>query len=502
MKLFRKKTTFKWGFILDDLVNTEFLHQLIIYQKSYFEIIHNFFAKFVGKNPDEFNDFESLGLHLKEMYENNKNNISYFSHLIQIREDFLEKLVNLYTSESAQAFKAAQNLDVFKINLGGSSRFLKTQLNAVRKSLLLTDLVLIPDPILPWIEKERGDEKLKNLRMIEAVYFVLNLKDLLEEDFEIPPFFIFPSWEKLLEDKDDVTKENLNHLLYEFLSFYLNVKINCEEDLVNYLSKYSNDFFSAVQEKRLFISPNGMEIHNLKDSITNYRDYASQHRTTDWCEKNLASDIHVIVNGIVERLVPQYHLFENSQEMSSNPYLCIPEHAHYYNLISKMSWSFKADKLIDKQTDTILNVLTSQRLDYLANFNDEEIKILRKADEHILFKNEMRTFISSISNVKIQDTGYVSREFSQFLDVKIKQHIKELDGLKSKYRSKNIQTLGLAGGTLAVNFMPLLGQLLSVIGAGSVGIKYLGDKLDEKHDFQKAKSSYVGVIALAKQRGQ
>ena len=48
--------------------------------------------------------------------------------------------------------------------------------------------------------------------------------------------------------------------------------------------------------------------------------------------------------------------------------------------------------------------------------------------------------------------------------------------------------------------MPLLGQLISVIGAGSIGVKYCGDKLDEKHDFQKAKSSYVGVIALAKQR--
>lgn len=489
-----------WGFIWDDLVNTELLHQLIIYQKSYFEITHNFFVKFVGKNPDEFNDFESLVLHLKEMYENNKNNISYFSRLTQIREDFIEKLVSLYTSESAQSFKAAQNLDVFKINLGGSSRFLKTQLNAVRKSLLLTDLVLIPDPILPWIEKEREDEKLKNLRMIEAVYFVLNLKDLVEENFETPPFFIFPSWEKLLEEKDYITKENLNHLLFEFLSFYLNVNINCEEDLVNYLSKYSNDFFNTVQKKRLFISPNGMQIHNLKDSISNYRDYASQHRTVDWCEKNLTSDIHVIVNGIAERLAPQYHLFENSHEMSSNPYLCIPEHAYYYNLISKMSWSFNTNKPIDKQTDTILNVLTSQRLDYLANLNDNEIKMLRKSDEHILFKNDMRTFVNSISNVDMDNIDYIAREFSQFLDIKVKQHVQELDGLKRKYRSKNLQTLGLVGGTLAVNFMPLLGQLVSVLGAGSVVAKYVSDKVDEKYDFRKTNSSYMGVIALAKQR--
>lgn len=483
-------------------MNIELLHQLIIYQKKYFEILTNFFINFVGKNPEDFQNFELVGIHLKKMYEKNKNNISYFSHLTQIREDFLDDLVKLYASESAEAFKSAQNLDAFKINLGGSSRFLKTQLNAVRKSLLLTDIVLIPDPILPWIEKERVDEKLKNLRMIEAVYFVLHLKDLLvEEDFEIPPFFIFPSWEKLLEEKDEVTKENLNHLLFEFLSFYLKCEINSEKDLISYLSKYSDDFFKTVEEKRLFISPNGMEIYNLKDSLTNYRDYASEHRTVDWCEKNLASDIHVIVNGIAERLVPQYHLFENSYEMSSNPYLCIPEHAHYYNLISKMSWSFKADNTIDKQTDTILSVLASQRLDFLANLNDDEIKMLRKSDEHILFKNEMRSFISSMSNLKIEDINYVSREFSEFLNVKIKQHIKELDELKSKFRSKNIHTLMLAGGTLAVNFMPLLGQYISVIGAGSVGMKYLSDKLDEKHDFRKAHSSYVGVIALAKQRG-
>lgn len=481
-------------------MDTELLHKMLIYQKEYFEIIHDFFIKFVGRDPNAFSDFDSLVFHLKDMYVKNKNNMTYLSNLNHIREDFFEKLAKLYVSESAQAFKAAQNLDVFKINLGGSTRFLKTQLNAVRKSLLLTDIVLIPDPILPWIETERGEEKQKNLRMIEAVYFILNLKDLLDEDFVIPPFFIFPSWEKLLEEKDEVTKRNVHHLLYEFLSFYLKCEISNEIDLLDYLSKYSNDFFKTVEEKRLFVSPSGIETHSLKDSLINYKDYVSENRTADWCETNLALDSHIIINGIAERLVPQYHLFENSCEMSSNPYLCIPEHAHYYNLISKMSWSFKEDNLIDKQNDTILNVLNSQHLDYLANLNDNEIKMLRKSDEHILFKNDMRAFVNSISTMEIEDIDYVAREFSQFLDIKVKQHIQELEGLKSKYRSKHIQTLMLVGGTLSVNFMPLLGQFISVIGAGSVGLKYSSDKVDEKYDFKKANSSYMGVIALAKQR--
>ena len=103
----------------------------------------------------------------------------------------MEKLTKLYSTESPQVFKSAQDLNLFKINLGGSSRFLETQLNAVRKSLLLTDIVLIPDPILPWIEKERAEERFTNIRMIEAVFFILHLRELLQEDFEVPPFFIF-----------------------------------------------------------------------------------------------------------------------------------------------------------------------------------------------------------------------------------------------------------------------------------------------------------------------
>lgn len=72
------------------LVNTEFLHQLIIYQKSYFEIIYDFFLRYSGKEPEHFNDFDSVVYHLKEMYEKNKNNMFYVSYLNKVRLDFLK----------------------------------------------------------------------------------------------------------------------------------------------------------------------------------------------------------------------------------------------------------------------------------------------------------------------------------------------------------------------------------------------------------------------------
>ncbi|MFV5491681.1 hypothetical protein [Acinetobacter sp. ASP199] len=482
-------------------MDTDLLHKMIIYQKSYFEIIYDFFIKFMGKEPKDFHDFNEIGFYLKEKYEQNKHNMAYFSNLNQIRLEFFEKLTLLYSIESPQVFKSAQDLDVFKINLGGSSRFLKTQLNAVRKSLLLTDIVLIPDPILPWLERERGEEKFNNIRMIEAIFFILQLRDLLTEDFDIPPFFIFPSWEKILEEKDSYTKESISTLLVDFFNFYVGTSFDNKNDLIKYAFNNRDEFLKNVENKRLFIAPNGLETFSLRKSIDDYKVYVKENRTDEWCHQYLKDDIQIVLNGISERLAPQFHLFDNSKEMKSNPYLCIPEHAHYYKLISKMSWSYNVDEVIDKQTQTILEALSSQRLDYLANISDDEIKMLRKTDEHILFKKEMRDFVNSLSNSKIEDIHYVSREFSDFLRMKTSQHIKELEVLKSKYRAKHTQTLLLAGGTLAVNFMPLIGPVLSaVLGVGGVGFKYASDKSDEINDLKKMNSSMLGVIALTKAR--
>lgn len=138
-------------------------------------------------------------------------------------------------------------MDVFKINLGGSSRFLKTQLNAVRKSLLLTDMVLIPDPILPWLEKERVEEKFSNIRMIEAVFFILNLRDLLNNNFDIPPFFIFPSWEKILEEQNSYTQENISNLFVDFFNLHIDKSFESKEDLINYAFKNNDEFLKKLK---------------------------------------------------------------------------------------------------------------------------------------------------------------------------------------------------------------------------------------------------------------
>src|SRR5690554_1954729 len=118
------------------------------------------------------------------------------------------ELKKLYSEEGGKAFSAAKKLDACKLNLGGSSRFLQTQLNATRKSLLYSDTVLIPDPVMPWLEKKRDEERFGHVIPLQMAFFILHLCDLKGDEFDLPPFFVFPSFEKLLEEHDQQTQEN------------------------------------------------------------------------------------------------------------------------------------------------------------------------------------------------------------------------------------------------------------------------------------------------------
>lgn len=176
------------------------LHTLTIYQNEYFEVLTEFFIGVTGKTHDDFCAPSEFSLAVNKLGEELKSNTDKSRNARQSYKTLEEKLRKLYGQESMGCFKAVQNINCCKVNLGGSSRFLETQLNATRKSLLITDMVLIPDPVMAWLETSREHEKFKLVQLLQAVYFILHLKDLLSEDFDLPPFIVFPSWEKSLEE--------------------------------------------------------------------------------------------------------------------------------------------------------------------------------------------------------------------------------------------------------------------------------------------------------------
>ena len=173
------------------------LHTLLIYQRTYFEILEEFFIGAVGCSFDKFCSPSKFSEAIRKLGESLKNDSKRLSASMASFETLAEKLGKLYSQESMECFKSAKNIKCCKINLGGSSRFLETQLNAVKKTILISDIVLIPDPIMPWLEAKREYEKFRFVNIIQAAYFTLHLKDLLSKGFDIPPFIVFPSWRKV-----------------------------------------------------------------------------------------------------------------------------------------------------------------------------------------------------------------------------------------------------------------------------------------------------------------
>ena len=484
-------------------MNQEELHDLIIYQNRYFEILTEFFVNVTGCLPRDFStvdDFsESVQLLGKELI-GNPQKVEKSTNAFSDLED---KLKTLYVEEGANAFRSAKNLNSYKLNLGGSSRFQKTQLNATRRSLLFSDTVLIPDPIMPWLEKKREEERFNHVIPLQMAFFILQLSDLIGSDFDIPSFFVFPSFEKSLEEHDAQTQENSFQLITDVFSHYVDSGIKAPQNIIEFATKYPDKYLQKIEESKLFVSPGSEPGESVRSALENYKAEMRQWRSEKWCEEVLSKgDISVVTNAIFERITPNFHLLENADELRSHPFLCISAQAHYYQLIVNMKNTIASNTAsFDPSTTAILHSLTSKRLDYLANINDAQIVAIRKTNENVEFRRELRDLVNSLPDSKLEDLGYVASEVCSHIERAITKHEKQVTRFNEKYNAKHKYTALIAGGTLGVTMFPVLAPFLGALlplGLTSATGKYVSDKLDEKAEGKQFSHSMMGVMSLAK----
>lgn len=479
------------------------LHDLVIYQDRYFEILTDFFLSVTGCLPREFSPLDRFSESIKGMAISLKENPSRAQSAMVAFSNLERDLKKLYSEEGGKAFSAAKKLDACKLNLGGGSRFLETQLNATRKSLLYSDTVLIPDPVMPWLEKKRDEEQFGHVIPLQMAFFILHLCDLKGNEFDLPPFFVFPSFEKLLEEHDKQTQENSIQLITDVFSHYVDSGIAHPQDIMEFATKHPDHYFKKIEEARLFVSPGSEPGEPIKSELENYKAEMRHWRSENWCNEFLSKgDVSVVTNAICERIMPNYHLLENADELRSHPFLCVNSQAHYYKLIASMKNKSAGEVAsIDQSTSAILQSLTSKRLDYLANIEDSQLVALRKTDENVEFRRELRDLVNSLPNTKLEDLGYVAAEVCSHIERTISKHEKQVSSLNEKYQAKHKYTALIAGGTLAVSMFPVLAPFLGALlplGATVATGKYVSDKLDEKAEVGQFSHSMMGVISRAK----
>lgn len=409
---------------------------------------------------------------------------------------------SFYAERGSDAFRDAAQLGGMKLVLGGNSRFLGSHLNSVSTSVLYSNTVLIPDPVLPWLEAERSEERFRHVLLLQAVHTLLHLKPLVEADLPYPAVMVFPSWEKSLEANDTQTQDAISGLVVDLFSDALDTPLAGFGDLVGWADDHPDELCEAVDAYGLFVAPGDAVGEPLRLSLQRYEEEMKEWKSAEWIESYLELPTHrQVIYGVMERLGPIHHLLENSEELAANPLMCLEQHAHYFRLASHASNSrLEGLDLLDPKTLALVDGLSSRRLEWLGGIPLEAITRLRLDGENEVFRVRLAASIGRLHESDLTNINRVAAEVCHEIDAAIAEHDKELRRIQERYNRRHKQTAAVALAAAGVTLFPTLAPLLGATAPFALAAKYGGDKLEERVDKRTLAHSLVGVLAAAKPR--
>jgi len=268
-------------------------------QREFFAILEEFFQRATGKSPNDFATFESFGDEIR-------NNATKLTKRIPDAFRFVwDTLPQFYEGDRTGAFEEARQAAGLKFVLGGTSRFGKTQFDSVRKMLLYADTILIPDPVLPWMESPRDEERFQHVLHIEAAFSLLHLKPIVDAQLPYPAVMVFPSYERTLEIQDAKTQAFISEFLLTVLSNKFGREFESVADIARFASQEGDEFLRIVESQNLFVASGCNPTQALTEQLKIYRETIADWRSEEHQEQVAAySDGQTVFQGLVERLIP------------------------------------------------------------------------------------------------------------------------------------------------------------------------------------------------------
>lgn len=463
-------------------------------QRRLFSIVDEFFQRATG---DDVSTFAARGA---------------FDEVVRERATFLgrrgssaytwfeQQLRSLYSETWRDVFRDARNTGGMKLVLGGSSRFSGSHFASVRKMLLYADSILIPDPLLPWLETERKEERFRHVNLLEQSFWLLHLKPLVDVDLPYPAVLVFPSWEKGLEERDAITQEGQFALTAAVVGHHLGYRFGHLDELKAFAIDHSSEFLEGVDKARLFLAPGADSPEPLEIGIRRYWDHVRTWRT----EEHVASlkqfpESVLVLYAIMERLGPQYHLLENAEELAGQPMMCVEAHWYYHKLIAQtFEGQLVSQGSLSPNTIAVLRSLDRPAHEWLGNVPMSSLVDMRRNNENEQFRKRLAAHTADLHTAALDDLDRVAAEVGRGIAGLVADHKNEVRRIADTYGLKHVQTL--AGGvvTAAALFAPALAPFVGGLHAPvAIAGRYAHTKMQERLEKGRAARSLTGVLALA-----
>ena len=463
--------------------------------KDYFQLLENFFIEATGSKPEKFARTMSFGEQVR------KDAAKLAQRGQKAWETYTPKIMQFHSQHSSMLLGAGSSIGGLKNVMGGSSRFPDAAFNGLRKFALYTDTIFIPDPVLPWLEVERTEERFKYVSLLEACHDLLRLKPLVDAELPYPAVVIFPSWEKSLEVSDEETRDGISHLILDFFSHYLNATFEDESEIKDYvLGRGREAFRKAVDQYSLFLAPEAETILPFDEAVEQYKRSIRTWRSQEWIDIVEKVPVELLVlSGIFERLVPQFHVRDNSYALSAQPLFWLEPHFHYFRLCSEATNDELKDKgLLKPQTLSTLQSLLHPNLAWLGNVPIEDIARLRQENQNEELRRKLSSYLELLSNSELSDIDRVAAEVTRGIASLLVEHDKEAKRIDEDYRKKHATTIGISALTAGVAFYPWLAPLL---GASALLAPIGKASMDFYNQLQERRTlarSLTGVLSAAK----
>jgi hypothetical protein len=467
------------------------------YQVELFQMFGEFWGRATGMLPEEFSSIEGFGDAMRKRGRD-------FQYRMEDAFTFADtQLRAFYAQNGAKAYNLASRLAGTKLVLGGASNFGTSQLASTRSTLLYADTVLIADPLYPWLEDARQHERFGLIRPLREAHAILHLRPLIDADLPHCPVFVFPSFEKSLEREDDTTKKGIEQLVVDVLAHFVDPGINSIDDAHVFARTRMDDFIRAVERHALFVPPEAEIGEPVRRSLQRYDHYVKTWRTREYIQMYERAPVgSKVLTGILERLSPQFHLFENAEELTAHPLLSIEQQGHYFKLTSEASVDrLSRLGLLDDSTRRQLAALSSERLEWLNNIPVPMLAKLREDSEHEVFRKMLATAMSNLHSSALENVDKVAAEICREIDSGIARYNRSVREIDEKFKASTAQTvLGAAGGGFGL-LVPALAPFVGPIVPLAALTKFGYDALTRQIELKKQSRSLIGVLAFAKNKG-
>lgn len=463
-------------------------------QRELFALMNEIFQKAAGCTPNAFASLDGFNAAVRSALLPRADKVQNALNW------GIPKLYEVYTRQRTSLFAAAGKQGGLKVVLGGSSRFGATQLNAVRRLILYADTVLIPDPVFAWIETPRPEERFLHIQLLEAMFFLLRLKPLVDCESAYPPIIVFPSFERTLAQQDVATQAELEQFYLAVYSPLLGQRFLSVDQIVEYALTEEQAFLDTVARKHLFVAPGGPLDEPLDAAIERYRREVRKYRSDEYVAQLEAMPKAQLVRvATMERLEPQFHLMQNATELKAQPLLAIEQQAYYFKLLASLKEdALEGQQIISAETRAAIDALSQKDLAWLSNVGIDALAEMRLNNENESFRERLSKATSLLADSDLGDMDRVVAEVTRSIGSLVNEHRQEAmkieDKYKPKYSGMAVKGWLSVGAILIPHLAPLVSMVAPVLLAGH----YAQTKAQERCEKRALANSLLGIVATAK----